>query len=64
MACIPYRIDITGTDALLEVDQTVSRRMRLSQDIGHQRVHACRGEQDRGIILRYERVTGDLCMIL
>jgi hypothetical protein len=48
-------IDVTGADALLHVDQPRAGRMRLAQQMPHERVHPRRREEHAGIVRGHER---------
>ena len=59
MAHIADFIDITGTDAFLNIGQTGSLRVLLAQQIGNERMHTGGGEQYGGVILRDNTGGGD-----
>ena len=50
MACVADRINITGTDAFLDVGKPLAGRMSRTHEIGYQGMHACGGKKDSGII--------------
>ena len=55
MAGIAHFVNVAGAQALLAVNQAISRRMAFAHQVGHQRMHACGGEQYRGVVFGNER---------
>jgi len=51
-------VDVAGADALLHVDQALPQRVPLPQQERHERLHPCRDEQRRRVILRQQRRGG------
>lgn len=51
MRRVSHAVDVSGPDAFLEVDEPAARRMPAPEEIGDERMHACRREQDGGIVL-------------
>ena len=52
MAGVTDIVDVTGTDALLNVGQTGSGGMRGTHQIGNERMHACGCKENRRIVFR------------
>ncbi len=55
MRGVAYFVDIIGAQALLEVHQAVSKRVRLAKEERHQRVHSRRGKQGARVVFRQQR---------
>ena len=57
---VTHLVDIAGPDALLDVSEASSGGMlHRAHEIGHERVHARRSEEDRRVVLRDNRCAGD-----
>jgi hypothetical protein len=52
-------INVIGADAALDIDQPAPQGVRLSEQEGDQRVHACGGEKHRRVVLWQQRRGGD-----
>ena len=53
-------VDVAGADALLDVGEARPGGMRhLAHEVGHERVHAGRGEEDGRVVLGDERGAGN-----
>ena len=62
---VAHLVDIAGPDALLDVSEASSSGMlHRAHEIGHERVHARRREEDRWVVLRNNRCAGDDCVPL
>ena len=57
VCAITHRLNIARTNALLHIRQTRTSRMLFTQEIRHQRMHACRGKQNSRVIFRNHRST-------
>ena len=56
---VAHRVDVAGAHALLHVGQAAAGRMGLTEQIGHQRVHARRREQHGRVVLGDDRGPGN-----
>ncbi len=55
VAVVADLFDIVGTEAFLTAGEARTHRVRLAEEIGHERMHAGGREEDRGIVFRQQR---------
>jgi hypothetical protein len=55
VAAVAHLIDVLGAHAALHIHEALAGRVRFSEDVGHEWMHACSREEHRGVILWYER---------
>ena len=59
MRSVAHFVDVAGADALLYVGEALALGVGLAHEVGHQRVHARRGEEHGGVVFGNERSAGD-----
>ena len=56
---VAHFVDVAGAHAFLHVRKARACGMLFAHEIGHERVHACRGEKHGRVVLRDQRGRGD-----
>ena len=64
MVRIADRFNVAGSNTFLVVHQALAAWVVTAKDVGNKRVHPGGGEEDGGVILRDERGTTDLFVVL